>query len=60
PPSACQPLDVYSDGVNIKTFTQMFEDNGFIGGICEPDFGPIFQEAIGVIETACDNFIPPG
>ena len=24
------------------------------------DYGPIFQEAIGVIETACDNFIPPG
>ena len=60
PPSPCQPIDGYSDGVNIKTFTQMFEENGFIGGICQPDYGPIFEEAIGVIETACDNFIPPG
>lgn len=59
PPSACLPLDPTSDGVNIKTFTEMFEDNGFVGGICVADYGPIFDEAIGLIETACDNFIPP-
>jgi len=56
----CVPMYAWEDGMHIKTFTEMFGENGFLGGICEPDYGPIFQQAIGVIETACDNFIPPG
>jgi hypothetical protein len=59
-PSPCVPTDPYSDGVNIKHFTQKFGDNGFVGGICQADYGPIFEQAIGVIATACDNFVPPG
>jgi hypothetical protein len=58
-PSLCTPLDDYSDGVNIRDFTLKFEQNGFIGGLCLDDFGPIFEQAIGVIDTACENFIPP-
>jgi len=47
------------DGVHIKHFTQKFGKNGFLGGICQADYGPIFAQAVGVIATACDNFIPP-
>ena len=53
------PFDTYFDGTTIKAFTDRFEENGFVGGICEADYGPIFQAAIGVIDTACENFIPP-
>ncbi len=56
---ACPPGSLTNDGVNIVTFTEMFGDNGFLGGICEPDYGPIFSEAVGVIDNACENFMPP-
>ena len=56
----CPPATAEEDGLHIVHFTQMFGDNGFLGGVCEPDYGPIFNEAIGVIETACSNFVPPG
>ncbi|MCA9652163.1 MAG: VWA domain-containing protein [Myxococcales bacterium] len=55
----CPPFSGYDDGVHIATFTELFGDNGFLGGICEPDYGPIFNQAIGVIDSACDNFMPP-
>ncbi|MEX1368575.1 MAG: vWA domain-containing protein [Nannocystaceae bacterium] len=55
----CPPGSGFDDGVNIVTFTQMFGANGFLGGICEPDYGPIFNDAIAVIDTACENFMPP-
>jgi hypothetical protein len=48
------------DGVNIVEFTHMFNKNGFVIGICEPDYGPSFQEAIAVVDQACENYIPPG
>jgi len=56
---ACPPGSLTNDGVNIVTFANMFGANGFLGGICEPDYGPIFSEAIGVIANACENYIDP-
>lgn len=56
----CPPQSTYDDGQNIVDFAQLFGPNGFVGGICEPDYGPIFQQAIDVIDMACENFIPPG
>lgn len=58
-PSPCVPLDQYNDGELIKQFTQMFEENGFLGGICSVDYGPTFAQATEVIELACDNFVAP-
>ena len=43
----------------ISAFTGMFGDNGFEAGVCVPDYAPFFAEAVGVIENACDNFMPP-
>jgi hypothetical protein len=56
----CPPGNAFFDGQNIVDFTNLFAPNGFVGGICEPDYGPIFDDAIDVIEEACHNFIPPG
>jgi hypothetical protein len=57
---SCPPADIVYDGANIATFVNMFGANGFLGGICEPDYGPVFMEAVGIIEDACNNFMPPG
>jgi hypothetical protein len=54
----CEPQYGYDDGANIVEFVSMFGENGFLGGICEADYGPIFTEAVGIIEGACDNFVP--
>ena len=54
----CEPTDGFYGG-DIQPFTAMFGPNGFIGCIAS-DYGMIFNEATGIIETACDNFIPPG
>jgi hypothetical protein len=40
-------------------FVDYFGERGIIGSICEPDYGPFFQEAVGVIDYACENFEPP-
>ncbi len=56
----CPPTQDGLDGKNIAEFTAMFGANGFLGGICEPDYGPAFSAAVGVIADACDKFTPPG
>lgn len=48
------------DGVNLVNFAGLFGENGFVAGICEPDYGPSFAQATAVIQQACENFIPPG
>ncbi|HWB75696.1 MAG TPA: vWA domain-containing protein, partial [Nannocystaceae bacterium] len=55
----CPPVDIFSDGAEIIAWVELFEENGFYGGICEADYGPIFAQATEVIEEACNNFIPP-
>ena len=57
----CPPAGFgFDDGVNMVNFATLFGENGFVAGICEPDYGPSFSNATAVIEAACDNFIPPG
>jgi hypothetical protein len=56
----CPPADQVYDGGNIVNFVSTFGPNGFLGGICEADYGPVFAEAVAIIEEACNNFTPPG
>ena len=32
---------------------------GSVGPVCAPDYAPFFEEAVSVIESACDDFVPP-
>jgi hypothetical protein len=57
---ACPPTATWEDGANMVEFAQLFGENGFTAGICEPDYGPAFANATAVIQQACENFIPPG
>jgi hypothetical protein len=57
---ACEPAELGFDGVNMVSWAEMFGSNGFVGGLCEKDYGPMFAEATGVIAEACENFVPEG
>ena len=63
-PALCPTLDKCNGGVmgaevatRIDEFTGMFT-NGFIGRVCEPSYASFFQEAVAVIKSACDDFVP--
>ena len=47
------------DGARLMQFATLFGANGFLGDICAASFGPFFDQAIGVIEGACESFMPP-
>jgi hypothetical protein len=33
--------------------------DGILGSVCAPDYAPFFQTAVGSIDSACDDFVPP-
>jgi len=44
---------------NLISFIESFGEQGVLASICEPDFGPIFADAVATIVTTCENFDPP-
>lgn len=65
-PAACPALDKCTGGIigaevaaRITQFTELFT-NGFVGQVCAPSYASFFQEAVGVIKSACDDFEPIG
>lgn len=51
----CPVADPAFDGNNIADFTRMFS-HGFIGGVCERDYGRIFERAVEEIDEACSVY----
>jgi hypothetical protein len=41
-------------------FVESFGARGLWGSVCAPDYSDLFAQAVGVIETACDEFTPEG
>ena len=41
----------------LRQFVELFGDRGFLGSICEPDYGPFFSDAVNIIDTACDEYV---
>jgi hypothetical protein len=63
-PALCRALDKCEGGIigaevadRIAEFTTMFT-HGFIGRVCEPSYASFFEEAVGVIDSACEDFDP--
>lgn len=58
------PLDPTSDvsgaepAPRLRAFTEMF-GFGSVGPVCADDYAPFFEEAVGMIDSACDDFEPP-
>lgn len=44
---------------NLKAFTDSFSFGSW-GPICAPSYTPFFDQAVMVIDSACDTFVPPG
>ncbi len=42
----------------LRQFAESFA-HGSWGSVCAPDYTPFFQQAVGVIDSACDDFVPP-
>ncbi|MBL4688951.1 MAG: hypothetical protein JKY37_30450 [Nannocystaceae bacterium] len=51
----CPVDDPAFDGSRIAEFTNMFT-HGFVGGICQPDYGAIFSRAVEEVDIACDEW----
>ena len=65
-PAQCPALDKCSGGIDgaevanrVAAFTTMFT-NGSIGRICEASYAQFFANAVSVIDSACDDFVPIG
>jgi hypothetical protein len=43
----------------LRQFTESWGDKGFAGSICAPSYDQFFDQAVGIIDTTCDDFIPP-
>jgi len=56
---SCVALNLESP--NLVGFVESFGERGVLASVCEPDFGPIFAEAIDTIASTCEDFDPiPG
>jgi hypothetical protein len=62
PNAICGGLD--SGGAEIaprlRSFLDSWGDHGFFGSICANDYDDFFQDAVDIIDTTCDEFMPPG
>jgi hypothetical protein len=48
------------DPVRLREFTSMFPNHIF-GSVCNTDgYGAFFEQAVELIDTTCDDFMPPG
>jgi hypothetical protein len=39
---------------------ESFGDRGVWGSVCAPDYGPFFEQAVALIDLACDEYVPEG
>jgi hypothetical protein len=44
----------------LRAFVESFGERGFLGSVCEADYGPFFQAAVDVVDHACDEYVPAG
>jgi hypothetical protein len=47
------------DGFYLRQFVKKFDDRGLVGSVCAPDYGAFFEDAVGIIDAACDAYVPP-
>lgn len=53
------PITGAEPAPRVREFATSFS-YGSVGPICADDFAPFFADAVSVIESACDDFEPPG
>ncbi len=60
----CPPLDPDgNDGAEpsprLRAFVDSWGERGFAGSVCADTYAPFFEEAVGIIDTTCEEFVPP-
>ncbi len=43
-----------------EAFMTLWGDNGVTASVCDTDYAVVFDDAVRAIDTACDDFTPPG
>jgi hypothetical protein len=63
PGAICQDLanapDGAEDAQRLRQFVTSFPRH-VLGSVCAADYGAFFQDALDLIQTTCDDFVPPG
>lgn len=64
PNPVCPPYNPYQvDGAQpsprLREFLDLWGDQGLFGSICADNYDPFFQEAVELIDSTCDGFVPP-
>ena len=59
PLNPAAPITGAEPAPRIRQFTESFT-YGSVGPVCSADYAPFFLEAVSVIDSACDDFVPPG
>jgi len=65
PGGLCMPVSPgWDDGAQnaprLREFISAFGARGLEGSVCSPDYTSFFDQAVGLIDQACDDFVPPG
>ncbi|MEX1362614.1 MAG: hypothetical protein AB1Z98_05770 [Nannocystaceae bacterium] len=59
PADPLAPVTGAEPAPRLREFTQMF-GYGSVGPVCAADYAPFFEQAVSVIDSACDDFVPQG
>lgn len=59
PGGGCGPLGLAEPSPRLRAFAESF-GFGSWGSICSPDYAPFFDDAVAVIDSACEIFDPEG
>jgi len=53
------PDDSAKGSPKMREFVGLFTHN-VLASVCEPSYNSFFDQAVQVVDTACDEFVPPG
>lgn len=63
PAGICADLADGNDGAEaaprLRQFLDSWGDHGFFGSVCAASYTDFFNEAVGIIDTTCEDFVPP-
>ena len=60
PGGVCNNLDEAEPAPRLRELVESFDERGFVGSVCAADYSDFFEEAVQVIDLACDEFEPEG
>ena len=52
-------VDAAESSPRLRAFVDSFGERGVAGSVCAPSYKDFFKEAVAIIDTTCDGFVPP-